>query len=713
MNDNISYSTIERSEDGSGSEIIRYNVKKDTREIIVPAEWLIPAEGYNLTQDYKEGQPIPISNYIWSADGKKLLIFTNTARVWRDHTRGDYWVLDLETKKLQQLGQGMRPERLMFAKFSPDATKVAYVYFNNIYVEDLGDSKIKQLTFDGSDIIINGNFDWVYEEELGIQDGFRWSPDSEKIAYWHSDTEGTGTFYMINNIDSIYSQPIPLPYPKVGTTNSAVKVGVVDIETAESKWFDIPGDPRNNYLARMDFIPNSDEVIIQQLNRLQNTNRVYKGNVRTMSLDQFYTDKEETFLNVYDEMRWLDDEEYFTWMSEKDGWRHLYKVSRDGKSETLITKGDFDVISLLLVDTRGGYAYYLASPESAVEKYLYRSPLDGSSEAERLTPMSAPDGLNTYVGHHSYHLSPDARFAVHTFNNNSTPNFYQLIELKRHKTIKVMQDNAELKARYNSLNLNPKEYFKVDIGHVELDGWMIKPSGFDPSKKYPVIYYIYGEPASSTVQDSWSSRDMWNQFLAQQGYIVMSVDPRGTNNPRGREWRKSIYGKIGIVSANDHAQAVEEINKTFSFVDSNRIGIWGWSGGGSSTLNAMFKYPDLYHTGIAVAFVSLQNLYDTIYQERYMGLPSTNPDGFKDGSPINHVAGLKGNLMLIHGTGDDNVHYQSLEMLTDELIKQNKIFSMMSYPMRSHGIYERENTTYHLYRTMLKYWLENLPSGGR
>jgi dipeptidyl-peptidase-4 len=317
-------------------------------------------------------------------------------------------------------------------------------------------------------------------------------------------------------------------------------------------------------------------------------------------------------------------------------------------------------------------------------------------------------------GQHSYQISPDSKWAIHAFSNVSTPNTIDLVSLPVHKTARVLQDNDNMKQKIAELKINIKEFFKVDIGDgTELYGWMIKPLNFDPAKKYPVIFHIYGEPAGSTVQNSFGGGDLWHQFLAQQGYLIMSVDSRGTAMPRGSAWRKSIYRQIGILATDDHAKAVKKIISTYSFVDPDRIGIWGWSGGGSMTLNCMFRYPDIYRTGIAVAFVANQKFYDSIYQERYMGLPTDNPDGYKEGSPVTHAGNLRGNLLLIHGSGDDNVHYQNCEVLVNELIRQNKLFSMIEYPMRSHGIFERENTTRHLYESMFWYWRNNLPPGGR
>ena len=348
MKDNAGYSTIENNASTKGNEIVRYEVSSGTKKTLVSATQLTPVGA---------SKPLVIANYIWSEDNTKLLIFTNTRKVWRQNSRGDYWVLDLQTNKLSQLGKGLDEVTLMFAKFSPDGTRAAYVSKLNIYVEDLASGKITKLTTDGGDNIINGTFDWVYEEELDCRDGFRWSPDGKNIAYWQSDTKGVGTFYMINNVDSIYSKPIPLPYPKVGTANSAVKVGVISASGGETKWFDVPGDPRNNYLARMEFIPASDEVMIQQLNRLQNTNTVWIGNTKTMALNTILTDKDDAYLDLHDNIVWLENNQSFTWTSEKDGWLHLYKVSRDGKTSSEITKGNFDVVNINCIDPKGGYVY--------------------------------------------------------------------------------------------------------------------------------------------------------------------------------------------------------------------------------------------------------------------------------------------------------------------------------------------------------------------
>ena len=694
MKDNKRYSKLESNQAIGGVDIVVYDAKSGSRTVLVRAEQLIPSGA---------GSPLDVANYTWSEDNRKLLVFTNTRKVWRQNTRGDYWVLDLKSGKLSQLGLGLQEATLMFAKFSPDGSKVAYVSINNIYSEELATGTITRLTLDGGVNLINGTFDWVYEEELGCQDGFRWSPDGKNIAYWQSDTRGVGTFYMINNVDSNYSKPIPLPYPKVGTANSAVKVGVVSASGGETKWFSIPGDSRNNYLARMDFIPESNEVMIQQLNRLQNTNTVWVGNTQTMALKKILTDKDEAFLDVHDNILWLDQAQSFTWTSEKDGWMHLYKVSRDGTTMKLITNGDFDIVEINCIDPIGGFVYYIASPNNYTQRYLYRSKLDGSGQSERISPSDM-------AGQHSYQISNDAKYAIHRFENATTPPRISLINLTTHREIKLLEDNSALKTKMNKLALRSKEFFKVDIGDVVLDAWMIKPINFDPQKKYPLLVHVYGEPAGSTVQDNWSTGDnLWHQYLSNQlDYVVVSIDNRGTKVPRGRDFRKSVYRQIGILAADDQAKAAKKMVETFSFIDPKRIGIWGWSGGGQMTLHCMFRHSDIYKTGIAVAFVSHQTLYDNIYQERYMGLPDDNFTGYHEGSPVTHADKLKGDLMIIHGTGDDNVHYQNFELLINALVKNNKLFTMMSYPMRDHGINQGQNTTLHMRRSMEKFWRDHL-----
>jgi dipeptidyl-peptidase-4 len=699
LEDGTGYTTLEDSDtEEEGKDIVRYDPATGNREILVPCTRLVPAG---------ESAPLNIDDYSWSEDGAKLLVFTNTRRVWRRNTRGDYWVLDLDSGDLRKLGGDAEESTLMFAKFSPDGSRVAYVRNRNIYVQNLKNFRTKRLTRDGSDTIINGTSDWLYEEEFFLRDGFRWSPDSRYIAYWQFDIEGVKEFKLINYTDSLYPEITTFPYPKVGEMNSACRVGVVRVRNGRTRWFKVPGDPRNNYIPKMEWAANSKEVVIQQLNRIQNTNRIVLGEVRRRSVRTVLTERDDAWVDLHPDLRWMDDGDNFTWISDRDGWRHLYLVSRSGEKITSITPGQFDLISVQSIDEKGGWVYYIASPDNPTQRYLYRAPMDGSGGAERLTPADQP-------GTHSYKISTDSKWAIHTYSTFDEPAVIDLIRLPDHERVRVLEDNSELHAKVDALEKCPTEFFRIDIGDgALLDGWCIKPPEFDPEKKYPLLFYVYGEPAGTTVVDRWggkNARHLWHLMLAQQGYIVASVDNRGTAAPRGRDWRKCAYRQIGILASADQAAATRAILESRPYVDPERIGIWGWSGGGSMSLNAIFRYPDLYQTAMAIAFISNQRYYDTAYQERYMDLPDDNEEGFTNGSPITFAHQLEGNLLIIHGTADDNCHYQNCEALVNELIKHNKQFTMMSYPGRTHSISEGENTTRHLYELMTRYLEENLPA---
>ena len=695
--DGSGYSTVEASGTG-GSDLVRYDAATGERGVLVPGSRLVPPGRTTA---------LSVNDYAWSANGARLLVFTNTAKVWRQHTRGDYWVLDLPSGRLTQLGGDAPASSLMFAKFAPDGTRVAYVRGNNLYVERVADGRVTALTSTGSDVIVNGTSDWVYEEELDVRDGFRWSPDGRRIAYWQFDTTGVGVFTLLNNTDSVYPVATRIPYPKPGTVNAAARIGVVSADGGETRWMQTPGDPRDSYLARLEW-HDASTLAIQQLNRLQNQQDLLTADAGSGRVSRIFRDRSETWLDVVDQVRWVDNGRAFLWTSERDGWRHIYRATTDGASTTLVTPMQADITQIAGVDAAGEWVYFIASPDSATTRYLYRSRLDGQSAPERVTPASQP-------GTHSYRLAPGGRLAFHTHSRFDVPPVTDVVELPSHRVLRTLTDTSALLRTLAPVLAPPVEFFTVDVGGgVVLDGWMLKPSHFDPSRTYPLITFVYGEPAGVTVTDQWHGGEgLFHRALAEAGYIVVSVDNRGTPAPKGAPWRKAVYGTVGDLSSREQAAAVRALTARHAFLDASRVGVWGWSGGGSNTLNAMFRFPDVFKVGVAVAPVPDQTLYDTIYQERYMGLPAQNDAGYKLGSPIHFAAGLAGHLLIVHGSGDDNVHVQGTERLVNRLVELGKPFDLMIYPNRTHAISEGAGTTVHLYRKIATYFLDHLPAGAR
>ncbi len=685
-------------------------------------EQINPATSQSTTIVTKEqltppgvSKPLAVRNFFFSVDGNKILIYTNSKRVWRYDTRGDYWIVDIKNHTLKQIGKGKPESSLMFAKFSPDGNSVAYVSDYNIYVENISSGAITQLTTNGTRELINGTFDWAYEEEFFCRDGFRWSPDSKKIAYWQMDAKNTKDYLMIDNTDSIYPFVKPVVYPIAGEPPSPFKIGVVDIANAQTIWMNIPTDPvLQSYVPRMEWAANSNEIIIQHLNRKQNASDIMLCDAATGKSKTIYAEKDSAWIDIlplwdqdysYGGWDWLNNGKEFLWATEKDGWRHLYRIDRNGK-EKLITNGNYDVMKINAIDEKNNYVYFEASPQNATQQYLYRTRLDGKGKAERISPLNQN-------GTHDYDVSPQAKFAFHTFSNYYTPVTKEWISLPDHAALDGHKVYDAIQAADSSKS--KMKFFTVTTSEgVEMDAWMVKPTNFDSTKKYPVLFYVYTEPWGQNVKDEYGIADnfLYDGSLADDGYIYISIDNRGTPVPKGRAWRKSVYHKIGLVNIRDQAMAAKEIFK-LPFVDTSRVAVWGWSGGGSATLNLMFQYPEIYKTGIAIAAVGNQLTYDNIYQERYMGLPQENREDFIKGSPITYAKNLEGNLLYIHGTGDDNVHYQNAEMLLNELIKYNKQFQFMPYPNRSHGIFEGEGTKEHLQTLYTNYLRKYCPPGGR
>ncbi|MGC1107086.1 MAG: S9 family peptidase [Candidatus Acidiferrales bacterium] len=708
-----SYTVLERSHgDDEKQELASYDAASGARTVLFSSAELIPAGSK---------QPLSIDDFEWSQDRTQILVFTNSERIWRENTRGDYWVLDRASKKLDKLGGNAAPSSLMFAKFSPDGRSVAFVRENNLYVEDLRTHKIIALTTDGSATTINGTSDWVYEEEFDVRDGFRWSPDGRSIAYFQFDTTPVREFSMINNLGGGFREPIadiPYPeygvYPKVwtyripsaGTPNSNVRIGVVGIDNAKTTWLEVTADSEKSYIPRIQWVENSNEILFQHINRAQNINDLYLADASTGRARRIFRDEDKAWVDVNDDTRFLPRHNGFLWATERDGWHHVYIIPRSGGQPQLITHGDFDVIQLLTVDPAEEFLYFIASPENATQHYLYRSRLDGSSAPERVTPADSP-------GVHMYELSPDCRWALHIFSRFDTPPVTELVTLPDHRSVRVFADNSELRQRIKSLVTQPAEFFQVDVDDgVKLDAYMVKPANFDPSRKYPILFNVYGEPAAQTVMDRWGGAEaLFHRAIANEGYLIASVDNQGTPAPKGREWRKCIYGAVGVLSSKQQAAAVRAIARERSYVDSDRVAVWGWSGGGTNTLNLMFRSPEIYKVGMSVAPVPDQRIYDTIYQERYMGLPQDNVEGYKASSAVNFAEGLKGKLLLMHGTGDDNVHFAGSQLLVDRMIELGKSFDFMAFPNRTHAISEGPGTTLFLFKRLARHLTTHLPAG--
>lgn len=693
MSGNTTVSLMPSKESKTGFDVVQVKLSGE-KTVLIPAEKLM-LPGTN--------NPISIQGYEFSNDLEVILIYTNSAKVWRQNTRGDYWTFSRKSGKLSKIGATAKPSTLMFAKLSPDGKKVGYVCENNIFVEPVDGGPATKLTQDGSHEIINGTFDWVYEEEFDCRDGWRWSPDSQHISYWQLDTHGMKSFTLIDQTTGSYPILNSFPYPKTGEQNAGCRIGVVSSTGGDTTWMKIPGEMKTEYyLPRMEWAGNK-EIVVQRLNRLQNSIDVMLADIATAQARIILTDRDNAWVDLHNEaMKWIDNGRQFTWISERDGWRHLYVASRDESVQRLVTPGEYDVIQVLQVNEKANRVYFIASPENPTQHYLYHVPLNGGGKAQRITPDDQP-------GWHDYQISAEGDIAIHTYSRFGVPPRTELISLPDHKVFQILAGNQKLRDVVDHLAKTPEEFFRVTgASGVPLDGWMMKPANFDPAKKYPMLIHVYGEPAGQTVVDRWGgSQYLWHKMLTQQGFIVACIDNRGTPCPKGRDWRKAVYRKIGTIASQDQAAAVRELLKR-PYIDATRIGVWGWSGGGSMTLNLMFREPELYRTGISVAPVPDMRLYDTIYQERYMGLPQENADDYKNGSPITYASGLKGNLLIVHGTGDDNCHYQGVEKLVNKLIELNKPFEMMAYPNRSHSISEGRNTTRHLYGLMTRYLHDHL-----
>ena len=692
---------------------------------------LISTEGEKdqLILSSSEVGDIKIESFLFSQNKNKILLFTKSVKVWRYNTKGDYWVYDFKTKQGNKIGKSLPDSSLMFAKFSPNEKFVAFVSKEksdknirnsstsvNIYIENLEDNSIKKLTSsNGTEKLINGTFDWVYEEEFGCRDGFIFNESGNKIAFWQIDANQVRDFYMINNTDSIYSYTIPVEYPKVGEDLTPAKIGVINLDNGEIQWMNIPGESHKYYLPRMTWIPGKDELMVQQLNRKQNHSKIFVANSDTGESKLLMEEKDDAWVDLRSSWpyqvqagwKFINSGKEFLYTTEKDGWSHIYRFNIKKQTEYLVTKGNYDVVKPLAYDEKSDEVYFIASPNQPTERYLYKTSAKGKGNLKRITP-------EILEGSHNYQISTKAKYAFHSFSNYYTRPMQAVVSLPDHRFINEDQ-NMVNKFDKKKKSDHPLEFFQITtVDDVTMEGWIVKPKDMDKNKKYPVLFYFYSEPAGQTGVNRYGAGNngLYDGNLAEDGYVYVTFDGRGTPSPKGRAWRKAIYRQIGRVNVRDMAMGAKAVFDKYTFIDTSRVAVHGWSGGGTATLNCLFQYPEIFHTGIAVAAVANQLTYDNIYQERYMGDPKESYQDYVDGSPIKYAKNLEGNLLYIHGTGDDNVHYQNAEMLANELIKHKKVFYMLSYPNRSHGI--REDGAYPHVRLMFTDFLrKNCPPGGR
>lgn len=580
---------------------------------------------------------------------------------------------------------------------SPDGQYRIYGENGNLHVRELGDGQSIQLT----------------QKEAGSAVSFSratWSPDGKQIAYVRSDSSQVKLRSDLVPGDPTYPRVRETRFARVGGAIPKLQVGIVDAQGGEARWMQIAKPDEDFYLGQVSWAGNSDELLIEKLSRFRDERDFLLADAQTGTTKCIFHESDPAWVvasyGKNSGLEWIRDGQAFVVLSEKDGWRHAYVYARDGKQQTLLTPGEFDIIAKAIIDEEGGWFYYYASPDNATQKYLFRVRLDGTGQPERVTPSDQP-------GTHDYDFSPNAKWAFHTYSAFDRVPVTELIRLPGHEVVRVLEDNNELRAKMESLISHPTEFLQLDIGDgVVMDAWLMKPRSFDPAKKYPILVYVYGEPHAQTVLDAWGSVHAdYHRLIADLGYLVVSIDNRGTPAPKGAAWRRAVFGSLGPLSTEEQAAGLHELARTRPYVDLSRVAIWGWSGGGSNTLNAMFRKPEVYHVGIAVAPKPQPRLYNAWFQEIYMETPETNPDGYRRSAPINFAEGLQGDLLIIHGTGETNTHIQITEGLVDRLIELGKQFDYMAYPHRNHGLREGKGTAVHLRMLMVRYLLDHLHRG--
>ncbi|MEX0988190.1 MAG: S9 family peptidase [Bacteroidales bacterium] len=633
------------------------------------------------------------SSYTFSADEKFILLTTNVERIYRRSFLAEYFIYNMLNGELTVLSSGGKQQ---LAAFSPDNRHVAFVRENNIYLTELATKNETQVTFDGKkNEIINGAPDWVYEEEFGFADGFKWSPDGKKIAYYRFDETRVKEYFM-TMFGDLYPEAYTFKYPKAGETNSDVSIRVLEIENSRTTTISLPDD-EEFYIPRIKWTNDTEVLSLIWLNRLQNHVKVLHWNAVNGETKAVYEEHNEKYISeATDNMvTYLPDNKSFLLISERDGYFHFYLHNFITGETHPVTSGAYDISSLQGVDKKRGIVYYTSYEESSTTIHLYSIKMDGTGKKK----------ISGEPGSYSATFSSSFDYYILSRSNANTPPVYALYNRKG-KQVRILEDNAELKRNTEEFGFSPIEFMQVPtVSGQNLNGYMIKPANFDPARQYPLFIYVYGGPESQNVVDSWNRRSPWFQLLVQEGYIVACVDNRGTNG-RGEEFRKSTYLQMGNLETIDQVEAATYLGD-LDYIDSKRIGIFGWSYGGFMTSLCLTKGNGLFKMGIAGAPVTNWRYYDTIYTERFMRTPRENPHGYDDNSPINFAGQLKGKLLLIHGTADDNVHLQNSVDFVSALVEADKQFDMFFYPNKSHGIYGG-NSTFHLYTRMTDFILENL-----
>ena len=693
MNDGAYYSSPEQTE--NGVNIIKNSIKSGQKVGVI-------VNGDELKLNEKS-EPIQFDGYEFNADETKILFTTETEGIYRRSSKSVYYLYDVKSKKLSKLSNGKQ----MFATYSPDAKKIAFVRDNNLFFVDLESNKEIQVSKNGKrNEIINGWCDWVYEEEFGFAKAFFWSPDGSKIAFYEFN-ESEVPEYNMQMWGDLYPEDYRFKYPKAGENNSIVNIKIYDVKTGKTTNIDLGGN-KDQYIPRIKWTNTSEKLLVYKMNRLQNrldilqinTNITNKSATSTSTsnsniVNVILSERDDAYVEIFDDVHFMEDG--FIMASEKDGFKHLYYYNWEGKLNNQITTGDFDVVELKGVDEKNKVVYYTSAEAAPMRRDLYRINLDGTKKSI----------ITKGMGTHEIDMSPDTKYFIDTYSNINTPPSINIYEGYSGKLVRQLKDNHGLKSTMKDFQFSDAEFFKFKTSeNVELNGYMIKPKEFSENKKYPVLMHVYGGPGINTVNDEWlGSNYTWYQMLAQKDYIIVSIDGRGTGY-RGAEFKKCTYGQLGKLEAKDQIEGAKYL-KTLPYIDENRVGIWGWSFGGYMTSLCMTIGKDAFKMGIAVAPVTTWRYYDTIYTERYLGLPQDNVSGYDDNSPIQHAEKLSGKYLLIHGTGDDNVHFQNAVDFQNALIKANKQFDSFYYPNRNHGIYGG-NTRLHLYNMMTNYILENL-----